>query len=197
VRRGRLRWSAWLVVALALVVFGRGPLRDRLFGPPPAGPDAAASADGRGGPRVGPCDVTRVVDGDTLHARIAGSPTPDEKIRLLRINTPERDEPGCERATAALMALVAGGRVELEWEKPQAERDEYGRLLAYVWVGETLVNLELVRQGFTRFFTKYGTGRYADRFRAAEDEALAARRGLWSEDGWNVGARSGRKSKGR
>lgn len=197
-RRGRLRWSAWLVVAATIVVFGRGPLHDRLFGPPSLAPDASASGGGgSAGPRVGPCDVTRVVDGDTLHVRIAGSPTPDEKIRLLRINTPERDEPGCERATAALMALVAGGRVELEWEKPQAERDEYGRLLAYVWAGETLVNVELVRQGFTRFFTKYGTGRYADLFRAAEDEARTAKRGLWTDDGWNVGARSGRKSKGR
>jgi micrococcal nuclease len=95
------------------------------------------------------------------------------------------------------MALVAGGRVELEWERPEAaERDEYGRLLAYVWKGETLVNLELVRQGWTRFFTKYGTGRYAGRFEAAEEEARAAKRGLWTDAGWNVEARARRRSKG-
>lgn len=182
-RRRRIGWIGLIVALLAVVLFGRGPLRDHLFGP---------------GPRVGPCAVERVVDGDTIHVRIPGSPTPDEKIRLLRINTPERVESGYERATAAMMALVTGREVELEWERPDAaERDEYGRLLAYVWVGETLVNVELVRQGFTRFFTKYGTGRYADRFRAAEEEARAAKRGLWSDQGWNVEARGARRSKGR
>jgi micrococcal nuclease len=195
VRRRRIGWSGLLVVLLAVALFGRGPLHDRLF---PAAPIASADggAGGKAG-RVGPCEVLRVVDGDTLHVRIPGSPTPDEKVRLLRINTPERDEPGYERATAALMALVAGGRVELEWERPDgAERDEFGRLLAYVWTGERLVNLELVRQGWTRFFTKYGTGRCAERFRAAEEEARAAKRGLWSADGWNVEARGTRRSKG-
>ena len=191
-RRRRSGWIGLIAVLLAVVLYGRGALHDRLFGPAPTPSRTAVNGGGAGADgRVGPCEVLRVVDGDTLHVRVAGSPTPDEKIRLLRINTPERDQPGYERATAALMALVAGRSVELEWERPEAaERDEYGRLLAYVWVDGTLVNLELVRQGFTRFFTKYGPGRYAERFRAAEEEARAAKRGLWTADGWNAGARA-------
>jgi len=188
-------WSAALVTLVALALFGRGPLHERLFGPPPIASQAPAVAGGRSGP----CEVLRVVDGDTLHVRVAGSPTPDEKIRMLRIDTPEHDQPGFERATAALLALIDGRQVELEWERPEsAERDDYGRLLAYVWVGGTLANLELVRQGWTRFFTKYGTGRYADQFRVAEEEARAAKRGLWTADGWNVGAHAPRpRGKGR
>jgi micrococcal nuclease len=196
VRRRRIGWGGAVVALVALALFGRGPLHGLLFDRAPDAPDAPATAGDRAvaGSRVGPCEVLRVVDGDTLHVRVPGSPTPDEKIRMLRINTPEHDQPGFERATAALLALIDGKQVELEWEKPDAaERDEYGRLLAYVWVGETLTNLELVRQGWTRFFTKYGGGRYADRFRAAEDEARAAKRGLWTAEGWNVGARAPRR----
>jgi micrococcal nuclease len=195
VRRRQMGWGAALVTLVVLAFFGRGPLQERLAGPPPIASPAAVASGGR----VGPCEVIRVVDGDTLHVRIPGSPTPDEKIRMLRIDTPEHDQSGFERATAALLALIDGRPVELEWEKQDAaERDDYGRLLAYVWVGETLTNLELVRQGGTRFFTKYGTGRYADRFRAAEDEARAAKRGLWTAEGWNVDARPSRaRSRGR
>ena len=153
----------------------------------PSFADPAAAAEAGGGARTGPYEVLRVVDGDTLHVRIPGSPTPDERVRLLRVNTLERGKPGYERATACLIALTAGKRVELEWERPGvAERDEYGRLLAYVHADGALVNEELVRQGFSRFFTKYGGGRLADRFRAAEEEARVAKRGLWTADGFNV-----------
>jgi micrococcal nuclease len=173
-------------VVVALLV-GLYLARDRLRPLRPSFADPAAAAETGGGARTGPYEVLRVVDGDTLHVRIPGSPTPDERVRLLRVNTPERGQPGYERATACLIALTAGKRVELEWERSGvAERDEYGRLLAYVHADGALVNEELVRQGFSRFFTKYGGGRLADRFRAAEEEARVAKRGLWTADGFNV-----------
>ena len=173
-------------VVVALLV-GLYLARDRLRPLRPSFADPAAAAEAGGGARTGPYEVLRVVDGDTLHVRIPGSPTPDERVRLLRVNTPERGKPGYERATACLIALTAGKRVELEWERSGvAERDEYGRLLAYVHADGALVNEELVRQGFSRFFTKYGGGRLADRFRAAEEEARVAKRGLWTADGFNV-----------
>jgi len=173
-------------VVVALLV-GLYLARDRLRPLRPSFADPAAAAEAGGGARTGPYEVLRVVDGDTLHVRIPGSPTPDERVRLLRVNTPERGQPGYERATACLIALTAGKRVELEWERSGvAERDEYGRLLAYVHADGALVNEELVRQGFSRFFTKYGGGRLADRFRAAEEEARVAKRGLWTADGFNV-----------
>jgi micrococcal nuclease len=173
-------------VVVALLV-GLYLSRDRWRPLRPSLADPAAAAEADGSARTGPYEVLRVVDGDTLHVRIPGSPTPDERVRLLRVNTPERGQPGYERATACLIALTAGKRVELEWERSGvAERDEYGRLLAYVRADGVLVNEELVRQGFSRFFTKYGGGRLADRFRAAEEEARSARRGLWTAGGFNV-----------
>jgi micrococcal nuclease len=32
-------------------------------------------------------------------------------------------------------------------------RDRYGRLLAYVWAGDTMVNAELVRLGYAQVMT--------------------------------------------
>jgi micrococcal nuclease len=130
--------------------------------------------------------VKRVVDGDTVVVEVAGSITPVERVRLLRVNTPERGRPGCERATAALIALADGKRVELDFEDPEKpERDEYGRLLAYVHVDGLCANVELVRAGWSRFFTKYGKGRHSTAFERAEAAARRSSAGLWRADEWN------------
>lgn len=121
--------------------------------------------------------VLGVTDGDTLRVEYQGH---EERIRLLRINTPERGAPGSKQATDCLKRWVQGKTVALEFEHPgQEERDIYKRLLAYVFVDETNVNLDLVRQGWSRFYDRHGEGRYGDLFRQAEEEARAAKRGIW------------------
>jgi hypothetical protein len=52
-----------------------------------------------------------------------------------------------------------------------AERGSYGRLLTYRYVDVVNLNVELVRQGWSGFWTKYGTGRSAEEFMAAEAES--------------------------
>src|SRR6185295_15463235 len=59
-------------------------------------------------------------------------------------------------------------------------RDRYGRLLAYVWVGPTMVNAELVRGGYARALPIPPNLRHARLFAALESAARAARRGLWA-----------------
>lgn len=125
--------------------------------------------------------VLGVTDGDTLRVEYQGH---EERIRMLRINTPERGAPGSKQATDCLKGWVQGRTVALEFEVPgQEERDNYKRLLAYVFVGETNVNLELVRQGWSHFYDRHGEGRYAKLFREAEKEARVARRGIWMLEG--------------
>jgi len=127
---------------------------------------------------VGPCRVVQVVDGDTLDVSCRSF---SDQVRLLRIDAPEAGRPGHADARAALLGLVDGRDVDLLFEERGVrQRGNYGRLLAYVYVGETNVNVEMVRQGWSTFWTDYGEGRFAAPFRAAEKEAKAARRGLWA-----------------
>jgi micrococcal nuclease len=127
---------------------------------------------------IGPCAVTRVVDGDTLDV---SCPTFSSRVRLLRINTPERERRGYREARDALRGLVRGQNVYLGLERAGvAERGDHGRLLAYLYVGERNVNVEMVRLGWSRFWTRYGEGRFAGRFRQAEREARDNGHGLWA-----------------
>ena len=93
--------------------------------------------------------VTRVYDGDTIEALVSGR---SEKIRYIGIDTPEMDDPRpavlemAQEAAQANRELVGGRTVRLELDVQ--ERDRYGRLLAYVWLGDTLVNEWLVREGY-------------------------------------------------
>ena len=124
--------------------------------------------------------VVRVVDGDTIHVRI-GDRT--EKVRYIGVNTPETHHPtrgveaGGREAHEINRQLVTGRRVRLELDVQ--ERDRYGRLLAYVWVGDVMVNAELVTRGYAQVMTVPPNVRYQSLFLAREREARESGRGLW------------------
>ena len=124
--------------------------------------------------------VTRVYDGDTIEALVEGR---SEKIRYIGIDTPEMDDPRpvvlemAREAAQANRELVGGRRVRLELDIQ--ERDRYGRLLAYVWLGDTLVNEWLVKEGYAAAPSFPPNVRYQDRLRTAERDARQAGRRLW------------------
>jgi micrococcal nuclease len=124
--------------------------------------------------------VVRVVDGDTIHVRIGERL---EKVRYIGVNTPELhhpskgEEPGGRQAHAVNRRLVENRRVRLELDV-QA-RDRHGRLLAYVWAGDTMVNAEIVRLGFAQVMTVPPNVRHQALFTKLQRDARAAGRGLW------------------
>jgi len=128
-----------------------------------------------------PATVVSVVDGDTIHVRIADRL---EKVRYIGMNTPEvhhprkGEEPGGREASEVNRQLVAGKQVRLELDVQ--ERDRYGRLLAYVWVGDTMVNAELVRRGYAQVMTIPPNVRHQQLLLKLQREAREAGRGLWS-----------------
>jgi micrococcal nuclease len=124
--------------------------------------------------RIGPCRVLHVTDGDTVRVSCDGKA---ERVRLLQIDTPERGEPLFEEAGEALEALIDGEPVWLEpWRE---ERDDHGRVLAYLFAGDRNLNLAMIEAGMTPYFDRYGSGRYPKEFAAAEREAREAGRGIW------------------
>jgi micrococcal nuclease len=136
--------------------------------------DAAVSSRGLEG------IVVRVVDGDTIHVRIGDRL---EKVRYIGVNTPEirhprkGEEPGGREAARVNRELTDGKRVRLELDVQ--ERDRYGRVLAYVWVGDTMVNAELVRLGYAQVMTVPPNVRYKDLFLDLQRAARETGRGLW------------------
>lgn len=129
------------------------------------------------------CLLVQVVDGDTVAVRWKRK---IEHLRLLRVDTPERSQPGYEESTEFLRNVLTGKQLQLEFEDAVTfARDTYGRLLVYLFANGENVNVEIVRAGWSRFWTKYGEGKYADQFAAAEEEAKSQRRGIWRDSSTN------------
>jgi micrococcal nuclease len=128
--------------------------------------------------------VTRVVDGDTIEVDYEGR---TEDVRYIGVDTPESVKPDTPVQCYALAAshynerLVDGRRVRLVFDAER--RDDYDRLLAYVYLGDTFVNAELVRRGYARTLTIAPNTRFAGLFDRLERAAADAGWGLWGECG--------------
>jgi micrococcal nuclease len=164
------RWSGWLVVLAAACGSRAHPASTPTTHNPnlPAAPNATVLHD---------------VDGDTIDVRIRGS---TERVRLIGIDTPETKKPntpvqcyGPEATAFTAQQLPAGTAVVLV--RDQEARDDYGRLLAYVYRAPDglFVNLELAARGFARPLTIAPNDAHAGEFVAAAQAAEAADLGLW------------------
>ncbi len=129
------------------------------------------------------------MDGDTLIVRDPDATDPavrsprGVRLRLLGIDCPESVkpnhpvEPWGPEATEFTKRFVAGGTVRLQFDRRRI--DQYDRYLAYVFVGEQMLNEELVRAGLARVSTFRGDSQsMARRFRAAEEEAKLRSQGI-------------------
>ena len=146
-------------------------------------PGAADSSDAAPGTAV----VEKIVDGDTLHVRLAGK---KEKVRLIGVDTPESVKPRtpvecfAKEASARTKELVPPGS-QVRLVRDVEARDRYGRLLAYVYRSSDglFVNLALARDGFAAPLTIPPNVAHATAFAAAAGEARQAGRGLWASCG--------------
>lgn len=126
--------------------------------------------------------VTRVIDGDTIEVRINDARF---TVRYIGIDAPETKGTPAQtclsrQATAANKALVLGKSLRLE--KDVSEMDKYGRLLRYAYLSDgTLVNAQLISNGFAFVATYPPDVKYVDVFTAAQQQAREANAGLWSK----------------
>ena len=126
-----------------------------------------------------PYFCTSVVDGDTIVVKSLGS------VRLIGIDTPEMNyelgvpQPLAREAREFCERLVLSKMVLLEFD--EVKRDKYGRALAYVFVGDTFVNAELVAAGLAKAYHFPPNDRYKGKFKQLERDAKRNRLGLWSE----------------
>jgi len=124
--------------------------------------------------------VLYVLDGDTIVL------TDGTTVRYIGIDTPEikhkegvqTDECFGREAMAENRALVEDKQVTMLRDVSQT--DTYGRLLRYVYVGDTFVNDVLVKNGFATVSTFPPDTLHSGVFTASQAEAKSNKRGLWS-----------------
>jgi endonuclease YncB( thermonuclease family) len=116
--------------------------------------------------------VVSVHDGDTLRA-VDASKT-EHKVRLVGIDAPEIGQAFGTKSRDGLTAMVKGKSVAVHADS----EDRYGRTLARLVVEGRDVNHQMVADGLAWHFTRYSDD---ERLAAAEREARADRRGLWSD----------------
>jgi endonuclease YncB( thermonuclease family) len=122
-----------------------------------------------------------VIDGDTLVLRGG------QRLRLIGIDAPEmpHDGRGPEPyAREALVDLSSGRAVGVQYGQPP--HDRYGRGLAHLFLANgDNVQASLLRRGLATSLFLPPNGEYLDCYAAAETEARAARRGIWSQAGFH------------
>jgi micrococcal nuclease len=165
--------SLLLLALLALVLFSdRGDQR----GPRPSVEERATSNE----QHVQRAYVKRVIDGDTIEVSVDDH---TDEVRYIGIDTPETVKPGTPvqcfgpQASALNHRLVEGRAVRLVFDGER--RDVYGRLLAYVYVGQRFINARLVRLGYARTLTIPPNDTHAGLFHSLARAAGLAGRGLW------------------
>lgn len=145
--------------------------------------------------------LTKVVDGDTIKVDIDGK---QESLRLICLDTEE------SRSSGGSKPVTQAGKLASQWAKaffgvdeegfPGSEirvdiefdttdplsvcfekhRDNYGRLICYVYKGGENYNLRAVQGGWSPYFVKYGRSRlYHGAFLASEAAAQAKGLGVW------------------
>jgi len=139
--------------------------------------------------------VVRVLDGDSLRldsgadVRLIGIDSPefsdqkrnDENARRMGME-PKVYAGFAEKARRRMRELVASGEIRLEFDPSNTEighKDKYGRLLAYVWVGEICVNAKMIEEGYAAAYGRFPHARRSEYY-ALQKEAKARRAGFWA-----------------
>lgn len=164
--------ATWVAVFAALVVIATQAIDDGSSGEPNGSPPPSGERRAK---------VLRVVDGDTILVRVAGGGT--ERVRYIGVDTPESVKPSSPvecfgpEASDFNRRTVQGKTVRLV--RDREPEDRYGRSLAFVYVGDTFVNAELLKYGYARTIEIEPNTSKAEYFASLERVAMRTKKGLW------------------
>lgn len=114
-----------------------------------------------------------VQDGDTFELDTS------ELVRLAGIDAPEHSEPGGASARDYLSGLILNKKIILV--AGSEDKDNYGRLLRYVYVGDICVNEEMVRAGYAEVRYLPERDPNCEYYIQLEMEAEHKKAGLWAQ----------------
>ena len=132
-------------------------------------------------PRSLPAAVVKIVSGDTIHVFVNGDV---DRVRYIGVTAPDpgdgRPDSGDPYGREALTfnrGLMNARNVRLELDV--LERDPEGRLLAYVWLGDVMVNAEMIARGLGQVITGGPNVRHQEVLLRRQEQARAAKLGIW------------------
>lgn len=136
--------------------------------------------------------VVEANDGDTITVLWGGR---REKVRLIGIDAPEVEQrPWGQRAKKYLKDLLDASRWAVSIELDVEKKDQYGRLLSYVWTSDRrMINVQMLKEGYAMLYTFPPNIRYVDEFKKAQDEARRKGLGIWGKAGLKETPREYRK----
>jgi len=126
--------------------------------------------------------LSSCVDGDT--AKFVTSKG-IESTRFLAIDTPEVDTNEAyseEASTFTCNALTAASTIVLEYDTNSDRYDKYNRLLAWVWVDNTLLQDEIIKGGLGEVAFLYGDYSYTSTLQADQATAQDSKLGIWADN---------------
>lgn len=160
------RIAVIVLIALALLVLWR------LSGKDPVRPEDAEEVA-----------LRKCVDGDTAVFARNGE---EIRVRFLAVDAPEMaseegEEPYARQASEETCRLLEEAQtIRLEYQGENRE-DRYGRVLAFVWADDTLVELDLVEKGYAEVRYLEDAYTYTPRLLKAQEKARRQGIGIWRE----------------
>jgi len=125
---------------------------------------------GKGAYEAETVSMTRVIDGDTFE-------TETSDVRLLCINTPEKNKPFYNEAKVKLSEFE-GEEVQILRDKD--DEDQYNRKLRFVFYGNRFINKEILEEGLATLYMCEGL-RYEADMKKAEQTAGEKGKGIWKK----------------
>lgn len=130
--------------------------------------------------------LKKCVDGDTARFIIDNEV---KSTRFLAINTPEikhgkkKAEPyGVEASNYTCKRLKNAKEIALEYDDNSDKTDKYGRVLAWVFVDDELLQNDLVKKGYAEVKYLYGDYKYTKDLEKSQKKAKKEKLNIWSDN---------------
>jgi micrococcal nuclease len=93
--------------------------------------------------------VIRIIDGDTFEIENG------DKVRMIGIDAPELKDEGGLESKNYLRLLIENKYVSLIKDEKNNNKDFFGRLLRYVYLKNSDINLKMIEDGYANVYTKF------------------------------------------
>ena len=126
------------------------------------------------------------VDGDTIKVLLDGK---EYTARLLAIDTPESVHPqksveyyGKEASDYTCNKIKNAKKLEIEYDDNSDRMDKYDRLLVWFFTDGTLLQKELIEQGYAKIAYLYDDYKYTSELEKIQELTSAKNIGIWNEE---------------